>query len=197
MSPQNSFIENFGSEYNQEIIKKLWGFVLKDSDFPISIERYQEIINSDFCNSNLIFIKFNRFCPHIKLIEKKNNGGYNIKSPMVGTSIYNHNRNISYLDIFEKINSKYNRKKIFNICEHCCITIKELINNGNNIYEIRFNEETNYIENMEKYNNMLNKIVIDKDPFRDEIEENMYNLFKVFHIKEEFKFDSEAKYSFT
>ena len=50
---ENSFISNFNTELNQSILKKLWGFFLKDSDFPLSYERYDELINSDFCITQL------------------------------------------------------------------------------------------------------------------------------------------------
>ena len=192
---ENSFISNFNTELNQSILKKLWGFFLKDSDFPLSYERYDELINSDFCDSNLIFVQFQQFCPHNYLITSNKKNTYDIKLPMVGKSIHNINRNISYLDIFETINNDYYKYNVFRPCNCCCQTIKELIYMGNNIYDVRFNEETDYYFYKQHYYTQLTCIIQGEDPLKKEYD--FSNMMDAINDIAPFKFDSEAKYCFT
>ena len=147
---------------------------------------------SDFCFINMIFIFFNKFCPHIKLIDIINDK-YTIQTPLAGRTAFNKSKNISHLDVYYMIHSKYYRENVFKCCEHCHQTINRVINHGNNIYELKFNENIDHDEYERSYNYMLNRIVNDKNPYDDEIDIDM----EVLTIREPFNYDINTKYCFT
>ena len=156
---------NFGSDNTQSMIKYIWVYLFEESDYPLSYDKFSLAINKEVCQSDLIYIKYNRFCKH-ELHITEIDGKIKVKSPMIGIVVHNkHNRNVSYLDICHTIYKTHCRKGF----PHCCYqTIKSINSCGNNIFQVSFNEMDEYDIYKERYNSMMGKIMRGNNPFIEE-----------------------------
>lgn len=187
----DNFIENFTSESNQQFIKNVWGFMLSDEVFPINFMTYTNLIHKPMCNSNLIYIGFNRFCPHINLIQKYGDN-YKALVPYTGISIFRKKNSISYYDVYETLHNRKNRDKILKCCPHCHCYIKSIEHRGNNIYDIRFKNNEEYEEREREYNRMLKRMAENKDPYASD---DIIN-FEKLSLNTQFQWDNKTTYKF-
>ena len=185
------FVENFMNRDNQEFIKNIWGFIIKENDFPLDFINYTNIIHSPMCNQNLIFIGFNRHCPHINLINK-NGDKYDVMSPYTGISIFRKENYVTYHDIYDTIHNRKICNNILKSCPQCHCYIDKIIDKGNNIYELKFKNNDEYEEREMEYNRMLKRIIDNKDPYASE--ELIY--FEKLSLNTEFQWDINTKYKF-
>ena len=177
--------------FNQESIRMVWGFLFKEEEYPLSYEEYNKRINTSITQSNIVYVMFNNLCYHNNNFYYANNQ-WNVISPMSGFTVYRKHRNIRYIDILEEFYKKNN--EIIN-CEQCHITFKNIINKGNDIFEIMFMDvvETDYLNDC-FYNN-LNNLIKYGDPYK--IDDELLMILANVSINEPFKYDTDAKYIFT
>lgn len=189
-------ISNFGSSNTQNMIKYIWGYLFDESDYPLSYNTFTLTINKEVCQSNLIYIKYNRFCKHDDHITEVD-GKIKVKSPMIGMVVKNmNNRNVTYLDICHTIYKTHCLPGF----PHCCYqTIKSINSCGNNIFTVRFNEMDEYDIYKERYNSILGKIMRGDNPFTDDddddicdIEKGLCNIYI-----EPFKYNKSEIYDFS
>ena len=187
----SEFINNFMTETNQNFIKQIWGFLIPQEKFPISLNDYNRIIHTEVTNSNLIYIGFNRFCPHTELI-KKHGERFKVMTPYTGVSIFRHNRNITYYDIYDTLHNEYIRNNVLKCCNHCHHFIHSIQPLENNTFYIWFKNNLEYSQIENQYNYMLNRIIQNKDPFATE---EIIN-FEKLSISQGFEWDINTKYNF-